>query len=217
MADRERLRRALLFMPGDDLKKITKGAGLGVDSVILDLEDGVAMSNKARAREVVTGALTSGEIDFGRTERIVRLNAPSSGLPAAELAATFAGRPDSYMIPKVEAAQEIIEISERLTDLESRAGIPPGTTGLLAMVETARGIVNRIMRDLGPLNLIAPQFPLAAGAIAPLRTKAEAQGSGDFSPMWAGQAITLGREMPARELTAKLAADAQAILRRMAA
>ena len=81
----------------------------------------------------------------------------------------------------------------------------------------ARGVVNRVMREIGPVNAIAPEFPLAAGALAPLRAKAEAQGSGDFSPLWSGQAASLGREMPARELTAKLVAEAQALLRRMAA
>jgi nitronate monooxygenase len=80
----------------------------------------------------------------------------------------------------------------------------------------ARGIVNRVMREIGPINAIAPEFPLAAGALAPLRVKAEAQGCGDFSPMWSGQAASLGREMPARELTATLVAEAQALMRRMA-
>jgi nitronate monooxygenase len=80
----------------------------------------------------------------------------------------------------------------------------------------ARGIVNRLMREIGPINTIAPEFPLAAGALAPLRAKAEAQSSGDFSPLWSGQAASLGREMPARELTAKLVSEAQALLRRMA-
>ncbi len=80
----------------------------------------------------------------------------------------------------------------------------------------ARGIVNRLMREIGPINTVAPEFPLAAGALAPLRAKAEAQGSGDFSPLWSGQAAALGRNMPARELTAKLAAEAQALLLRMA-
>jgi nitronate monooxygenase len=79
----------------------------------------------------------------------------------------------------------------------------------------ARGIVNRLMRDIGPIGE-APEFPLAAGAIAPLRAKAEAAGSGDFSPMWSGQAAALGRDLPARELTAFLVAEAQALLRRLA-
>jgi nitronate monooxygenase len=81
----------------------------------------------------------------------------------------------------------------------------------------ARGVVNRVMREIGPINPIAPEFPLAAGALAPLRAKAEAAGSGDFSPMWSGQAAALGRAEPARELTQALAAEAQAILRRVAA
>ena len=77
----------------------------------------------------------------------------------------------------------------------------------------ARGFVNRVMRDIGPISDVAPEFPLAAGALAPLRAKAEAQGSGDFSPLWAGQAASLGRALPAGELTRKLAADALARLR----
>jgi nitronate monooxygenase len=79
----------------------------------------------------------------------------------------------------------------------------------------ARGVVNRIMRELGPISTLAPQFPLAAGALLPLRLKAEATGSGDFSPMWCGQAAALGRDLPARELTKKLAAQAQNELRRL--
>jgi nitronate monooxygenase len=79
----------------------------------------------------------------------------------------------------------------------------------------ARGFVNRIMREIGPISDVAPEFPLAAGALAPLRAKAEAQGSGDFSPLWAGQAASLGRALPAGELTRKLAADALARLREM--
>jgi nitronate monooxygenase len=79
----------------------------------------------------------------------------------------------------------------------------------------ARGLVNRVMREIGPVNEIAPEFPLAAGALAPLRARAEAQGSGDFTPMWAGQAAALGRPMPAAELTRTLAAEALALLHRI--
>jgi nitronate monooxygenase len=78
----------------------------------------------------------------------------------------------------------------------------------------ARGIVNRVMRDIGPIADVAPAFPLAAGALAPLRAKAEKEGSGDFSPLWAGQAAALGRAMPAREMTRKLASDALARMQR---
>jgi nitronate monooxygenase len=80
----------------------------------------------------------------------------------------------------------------------------------------ARYIVNRLVREVGPISELAPEFPLAAGALAPLRASAEAQGSADFSPMPSGQAASLGRAMPARELTRALAEEAQALLRKMA-
>lgn len=69
----------------------------------------------------------------------------------------------------------------------------------------ARGIVNRVIRELGPISDAAPAFPLATAAIAPLRAKAEAAGSGDFSPLWSGQNATGCREIPAAELTRRLA------------
>ena len=69
----------------------------------------------------------------------------------------------------------------------------------------ARGIVNRVIRELGPMSDVAPAFPLAATALAPLRAKAEAKGSGDFSPLWSGQNATGCREIPAGELTQALA------------
>ncbi|HXD44553.1 MAG TPA: nitronate monooxygenase family protein [Pseudolabrys sp.] len=80
----------------------------------------------------------------------------------------------------------------------------------------ARGFINRVMRELGPVSPVAPEFPLAGGALAPLGKAAQAQGSGDFSSMWAGQAVALGREEPAAALTARLADEAQALMRRMA-
>jgi nitronate monooxygenase len=70
----------------------------------------------------------------------------------------------------------------------------------------ARGIVNRLMRELGPLSAAAPAFPLATTGIAPLRAKAESQGSGDFSPLWSGQNASGCREIPAADLTRELAA-----------
>ncbi|MBM2806875.1 MAG: 2-nitropropane dioxygenase, partial [Deltaproteobacteria bacterium] len=71
----------------------------------------------------------------------------------------------------------------------------------------ARGIMNRIMKELGPISTAAPVFPLATTAIAPLRAKAEGQGSGDFSPLWCGQNASGCKEVPAAQLTRGLAAD----------
>lgn len=68
----------------------------------------------------------------------------------------------------------------------------------------ARGIVNRVMRELGPMNPVAPAFPLATAAMAPLRAHWEAKGSGDFSPLWSGQNASGCREVPATELIGEL-------------
>ncbi len=68
-----------------------------------------------------------------------------------------------------------------------------------------RGIVNRVMRELGAISNAAPAFPLATAAMAPLRAKAEAQGSGDFSPLWSGQNAQGCKAVPAAELTRELA------------
>ena len=70
----------------------------------------------------------------------------------------------------------------------------------------ARGIVNRIMRELGPISAAAPVFPLATAAVAPLRAQAESTGSGDFSPLWSGQNASGCKEIPAAQLTRELVA-----------
>jgi nitronate monooxygenase len=70
----------------------------------------------------------------------------------------------------------------------------------------ARGIMNRVLRELGPISTAPPEFPLATTAITPIRAKAESRGSGDFSPLWSGQNATGCREIPAADLTRALAA-----------
>ena len=69
----------------------------------------------------------------------------------------------------------------------------------------ARSIVNRLVREIGPMSTAAPEFPLAVAAVAPLRARAESLGSGQFSPLWAGQNVSGCREIPAAELTRALA------------
>ncbi len=88
--------------------------------------------------------------------------------------------------------------------LKSRASRHTALTNLFTG-RPARGIVNRVMRELGPIGAAAPEFPLATSGIAPLRAKAEAQGNGDFSPLWSGQNATGCRELPAAEVTRELA------------
>jgi len=74
----------------------------------------------------------------------------------------------------------------------------------------ARGIVNRFVSEVGPMSDLAPEFPLASGAVTPMRSRSEAAGSADFTPLWSGQAARLSRELPAGDLTRRLAAEALA-------
>lgn len=99
---------------------------------------------------------------------------------------------------------------ETNTSTVHRAALKSPAAHITAMTNVftgrpARGIVNRIVREQGILSPHAPAFPLAANAMAPLRAAAEKQGSGDFSPLWAGQNVSGCREIPAAELTRQLA------------
>jgi citrate lyase beta subunit len=136
-----RPRRALLFCPGTERKKIEKAGGAGADAVILDLEDAAALSKKKEARETVAAAL--GAIDFGRSERLVRINPVGTGLAFEDLIVTTAGPrpPDGYVIPKVESKEDVQTVARFLDEAEQRAAMPAGTIRLLAIIETARGVV----------------------------------------------------------------------------
>jgi nitronate monooxygenase len=110
----------------------------------------------------------------------------------------------------VQAGTAFLLCPEATTPAVNRSALRarPHVTALTNLFtgRPSRGIVNRVMREVGPLNPKAPAFPLATAAIAPLRAKAEAAGSGDFSPLWSGQNATGCREVPAAEVVAALAA-----------
>ncbi len=80
----------------------------------------------------------------------------------------------------------------------------------------ARSLLNRLMREVGPMSDAAPAFPTAGGALAPLKSKAEAAGASDFSSLWSGQAVVLGREIGCGDLTRQLAEDAAQQLKALA-
>lgn len=95
--------------------------------------------------------------------------------------------------------------------LQSAAAETTALTNLFSG-RPARGIVNRLMRELGPISALAPAFPQASAALAPLRAAAEARGSADFTPLWAGQAAPLARAQPAADITRRIAAEALRLL-----
>jgi citrate lyase subunit beta-like protein len=133
-------RRALLYMPGDDMRKIRKATTLGVDSICMDMEDGVATSRKNEARLTIAEALRT--LDFNKSERLARINPVGSGLELQDLNEVLPAQPDGIVIPKVEYSEQIHWVSELITATERQNGWPARGICLLVVVETARGIVN---------------------------------------------------------------------------
>src|SRR5882762_376858 len=110
----------------------------------------------------------------------------------------------------VQVGTAYLLCSEATTTTLHRAALKSDAARVTALTNLftgrpARGIMNRIMRELGPMSAVAPAFPLAASAIAPVRAGAESLGSSDFSPLWAGQNTTGCKEVAAGALTRELA------------
>jgi citrate lyase beta subunit len=135
-----RSRRALLYMPGDDLYKINKAATLGVDSICMDMEDGVAINRKEAARATIAQAL--GSIHFGTAEKLARINPVGSGLEEQDLAAVLPARPDGIVVPKIHSPAQVHWVDVQITQAESSLGIPVGSIGLIAIIESAAAIMN---------------------------------------------------------------------------
>ena len=135
-----RARRALLYMPGDDRHKIEKALTLGVDCVCMDMEDGVALNRKVEARRTIASALR--ELDFGRSEKLARINAVGSGLESEDIEAVLPFRPDGVVVPKVERLEQIQWASEKIEAAELAYGWPIHSIRMLVGVETPRAILN---------------------------------------------------------------------------
>ncbi|HEY6071824.1 MAG TPA: aldolase/citrate lyase family protein, partial [Anaerolineales bacterium] len=133
-------RRALLYMPGDDRRKIEKATTLGVDCICMDLEDGTAPSRKEEARRVIAQALR--ELDFGAAERCIRINSIGSGWEKEDLIAALEARPDTVVLPKVEDGEQVTWVSGQIETFERMEGLSPGGIRMLIGVETAKGILN---------------------------------------------------------------------------
>ena len=135
-----RLRRSMMFVPGNNPGMIKDAGIFGADCIMFDLEDSVAMTEKDAARFLVYNALTT--LDYGKTEIVVRINDLSSGLGIEDLEAIVRAQPDVIRLPKTENAQDVIDCEKEIERIEREAGIPVGTTGMMAAIETAGGVLN---------------------------------------------------------------------------
>ena len=130
--------RSLLFVPGDDERKIAKALESAADALILDLEDAVAPQRKAAAREVCVAALRSTQTSKAIFVRMNGLDTPHA---LADLAALVAGRPFGVMLPKSSCGNDVRRVSLYLDALEAREGVEPGSVRILPIVTETAGSI----------------------------------------------------------------------------
>ncbi|MDX6655189.1 MAG: citrate lyase subunit beta / citryl-CoA lyase, partial [Solirubrobacterales bacterium] len=131
----------MLFAPGNDRRKIDKALELGASAVMLDLEDAVAAAEKVAARATVCESVLAAP--QGGSLVCVRINSLATGLADADLDALTEVLPRLALItvPMVEDPADIRHVAARLDELERATGVAAGAVGLLAMTETARGVL----------------------------------------------------------------------------
>ena len=135
-----RLRRTMMFVPGNNPGMIKDAGIYGADCIMFDLEDSVSITEKDAARFLVYSALTT--LDYSPAEIVVRINDLSSGLGIQDLEAIVRARPDVIRLPKTETAQDVIDCEKEIERIEREAGIPVGSTGMMAAIESAEGVLN---------------------------------------------------------------------------
>lgn len=126
--------RSLLFIPGDDEKKLGKGVASGADALILDLEDSVSAARKEAAREITREYLVATRALEKRPLLYVRINALDTTGWEADLAGIMPGKPDGILLPKARSGEDVHTLSIALHHAEERAGAASGATGILALV-----------------------------------------------------------------------------------
>ena len=181
-----RLRRSVMITPGHRRERLEKAATLAADSLVFDLEDGVALHRKAEARANIAAVLQ--EVDFGRRERGVRINAVGTADFALDLARLPWERLDAVLVPKVEGPEALRELDARLSRLAPDIAV-------IATLETPRGVLSALA--------IADASPNLAGLFF---------GPGDYTLQTGGALTRRGLEFPRATIVAAAAAvGAQAI------
>lgn len=137
---KDRLRRSMMFVPGNNPGMISDARIYGADSIMFDLEDSVAYTEKDTARFLVHNALRT--LDFGKKEIVVRINDLGSGLGIEDLEAIIPAGVHVVRLPKTDSAQDVIDCEKEIARIEAAHGIPVGATGMMAAIESANGVLN---------------------------------------------------------------------------
>ncbi|MDL2257913.1 citrate (pro-3S)-lyase subunit beta [Eubacteriales bacterium OttesenSCG-928-K08] len=136
----ERLRRTMLFVPGNNPGMLRDAHIYGADSILFDLEDSVSMGEKNAARLLVYHSLKA--IQYGNCELVVRVNPLNTPYGRQDIEAVVRAGAQVIRLPKTESVQDILDMELEIERVEKEAGIPVGRTKLMAAVESALGVLN---------------------------------------------------------------------------
>ena len=134
------MRRSMLFLPGNNPNMLINAGYLGADAVIFDLEDAVSPAEKDAARILVRNTIHY--MDFENQEIIVRINSIDTDFCKADIDAILPEKPDMFLLPKTNTPNDILTADEYITETEKKLGLPVGSTGIMALIETALGVEN---------------------------------------------------------------------------
>ncbi|MDQ0199280.1 citrate (pro-3S)-lyase subunit beta [Neobacillus ginsengisoli] len=134
-----RLRRSMLYVPGNNPGMIRDAHIYGSDAIMFDLEDSVSLKEKDAARLLVYEALKT--FDYGRTEVLVRVNGLNTPYGRDDFEAIVRAKPDAIRLPKTETPEDVVEADELITQIERQAGMEQGTIQLMAAIESALGVI----------------------------------------------------------------------------
>ncbi|GAB1482067.1 citrate (pro-3S)-lyase subunit beta [Treponema sp.] len=135
-----KLRRTMLYVPGNNSGMVKDAHIYRSDSIMFDLEDSVSLREKDAARFLVFNALKT--LFYGDIEKVVRVNALDGPFGREDVLAMVAAGVDAIRLPKTETADDIVQVERVVEEAESRYGRKPGSTKLMAAIESAKGILN---------------------------------------------------------------------------
>ena len=173
MAEQNRLRRTMLYIPGNNPSMMRDVHIYGPDSIMFDLEDSVSINEKDSARFLVYNALKN--IDYGNTETVVRINPLNSEFGYDDLKAIIKAKPDVIRLPKAETAQDVNDVEEIVSKIEKECGYEEGSIKLMAAIESALGAINAYQIAISSKRLIG----IAIGAedfVTDLKTNRSPEG-----------------------------------------
>ena len=137
---KDRLRRSMMFVPGNNPGMIADARIYGADSIMFDLEDSVAYTEKDTARFLVHNALKT--LNFGKKEIVIRINDLASDLGIQDLEAIIPAGVHVVRLPKTDSAQDVVDCEREIARIEKKHGIPVGATGMMAAIESANGVLS---------------------------------------------------------------------------